>query len=347
MQHNVNPQLDSNFYPSSSSNPALAIAQGMVSPAPSSPIGELWQPSKRNFAPRLGVAWDVFGDGKTSSALVIGIAYERNYGNVTFNVMFNPPNYAVIDLIAGSNVPNIALSASNYGPMSGTTGSAALPPAELRYIQPNIGQAYAHLISAAIEHQFASTHLEIEIIRLDRRESIRHPAMNIPARATTTWAYPARPEKTLSGGPDPCGAVLNPQYATINQRGSGGASRYNAMNVRYDIQNIHHSGLTLRLNYTWSHSLDDLSDTFDKSPNDFNYYESMEARLGRPTRLLSRGFTWFPACSTAQETGSRQFRTVYRVDGRRSSAQYPSRPGGLGRNGSGSNLHHRHQDRGT
>ena len=64
------------------------------------------------------------------------------------------------------------------------------------------------------------------------------------------------------GGPNPCDAVLNKQYGRINRRGSGGNSNYNSMNVRYDIQDIKHSGLTLRLNYTWSHAFDDLSDTF-------------------------------------------------------------------------------------
>jgi hypothetical protein len=63
---------------------------------------------------------------------------------------------------------------------------------------------------------------------------------------------------------------MNDQYGNINRRGAGGYSTYNAMNVRYDIQNIKHSGLTLRLNYTWSHSMDDLSDTFSTSGNQFN-----------------------------------------------------------------------------
>jgi hypothetical protein len=44
------------------------------------------------------------------------------------------------------------------------------------------------------------------------------------------------------------------------------------MNVRYDIQDIKNSGLTLRFNYTWSHALDDLSSSFSASetPNGFN-----------------------------------------------------------------------------
>ena len=49
-----------------------------------------------------------------------------------------------------------------------------------------------------------------------------------------------------------------------------GHSNYNAMNVRYDIADIGHSGVTLRMNYTYSHSIDDLSDTFSSSGNQFN-----------------------------------------------------------------------------
>jgi outer membrane receptor protein involved in Fe transport len=51
VQHNVNANLDSNFYTANNSNQFLAIADGSVQTTPNSPIGELWKPSKHNFAP--------------------------------------------------------------------------------------------------------------------------------------------------------------------------------------------------------------------------------------------------------------------------------------------------------
>lgn len=272
VQHNVNPALDSNFYtPTNAPNEFVAIEDGMVDTVPNSPIGELWKPSLHNFAPRVGFAWDVFGDGKTALRGGYSIGYERNFGNVTFNVLFNPPNFEVVDLIAGSNIPSIAASASNAGPLSGTSGSIALPPAELRYIQNNIPQAYAHLISASLEHQFADgMHLEVDYSASIGENLYDISYVNQPGMGNYYLGIPCNPADTLTGGPDPCTAPINDQYAGINRRGAGGYSTYNALNVRYDIQNIRNSGLTLRLNYTWSHSLDDLSDTFSSSANAFN-----------------------------------------------------------------------------
>jgi outer membrane receptor protein involved in Fe transport len=273
VQHNVNANLDSNFYPqTNAANQFVGIENGVVEPTPQSPIGELWKPSKKNFGPRVGFAWDVFGDGKTAFRGGYGIGYERNFGNVTYNVLFNPPNFEVVDCIQTCGVGTIAATVSNAGPLAGANGSIALPPAELRYIQNNIPQSYAQLISASLEHQFGnSMHLEVDYSASIGENLYDIAAVNYPGMGNYYLGIPCNPADTfVAGATDGCTARINDTYGNINRRGAGGYSTYNALNIRYDIQNIKNSGLTLRMNYTWSHSLDDLSDTFSSSYNQFN-----------------------------------------------------------------------------
>jgi len=118
-------------------------------------------------------------------------------------------------------------------------------------------------MSASIEHQFGnSMHLEVDYSGSIGENQYDIAYVNFPGSGNYYLGIPCTPGD--------CEAPLNDQYGGINRRGAGGYSSYNAMNVRYDINNIKNSGLTLRLNYTWSHSLDDLSDTFSTSINQFN-----------------------------------------------------------------------------
>jgi hypothetical protein len=259
-QHNKNGNLDSNYYMGSGSTIQQQIANGNLQNAPSSPIGKLWDTNYGNFGPRIGIAWDLFGDGKTSLRGGYGRAFERNFGNVTFNVIQNPPNYATISVTNGVDLPSIPISTDNFGILSGSSGTKALPKVTLRAVDPNIKTAWAHLFSAALEHRFGEHMLgAVEYSGSLGRNQYGIANVNRVGYGNFYLGVPCTPG--TDGDFGNCTARLNNfQYGSINFRENGGTSNYNAMNLRWDV----HSkwGLNLRANYTWSHAIDDLSDTF-------------------------------------------------------------------------------------
>jgi hypothetical protein len=54
-------------------------------------VGGIYDGDHNNFAPRVGIAWDLFSNGKTVLRTGYGLFYETIIGNIPGNVMLNPP----------------------------------------------------------------------------------------------------------------------------------------------------------------------------------------------------------------------------------------------------------------
>lgn len=282
VQHNNKANLDSNFYFGSGSSLEQQIANGNVQIADKSSIGQFWKPSWGTLGPRVGFAYDIFGDGKSSLRGGFGISYERNFGNVTYNASFNPPASAVLESTCAANTPTCTVLVTNndLGPL-GVAGTAPgpLPPAEIRMPDPNIHTAQTQFWSLTLQREVArNTIVEVgysgahgvHLYDINNVNQLGAAQAYLGAPIVAGTVTPTTPSGACNpSNLNPAGTVCltrpNGQYAAINMRGSGGTSSYNAVNFKFQTQNLHHTGLSMVANYTWSHSLDDISSTFSDS----------------------------------------------------------------------------------
>ncbi len=261
VQHNGDPKLDSNLYYGSGTTLFDKLRTAQMLLAPNSPIGELWKPRYGDLGPRVGFAYALTGDGKTSIRGGYGISYERNFGNITFNMIQNPPNYASVQL-TGANAGKVTVN--NLGPFAGSAGlQVALPPSSPRHVDQNIKTAQTQMWSLSGQRELSKN----TILSVDYNG------------AHGVHLYDISNYNMLGGGQaylgDPltcptCFTRVNQQWSSINTRGSNGTSHYNSMNVKLQSQNFKHTGLMLVANYTYAHSLDDLSSTFSESASASN-----------------------------------------------------------------------------
>jgi hypothetical protein len=92
------------------------VLAGVCGPGGFAPSSRLGPNQYKDFGPRVGFAWDVFGDGKTSLRSGFGISYEGTLYNPLSNSRWNPPYYSF-------NLTSNALL-----PIFGSTGTVVYGP---------------------------------------------------------------------------------------------------------------------------------------------------------------------------------------------------------------------------
>ena len=279
-QKKSSPKYDSNFYYSdnncsvNTSSPTEiidCIRGGAVFPTNQSPIGALWKNDWNNFAPRIGFAWDVNGDGKTSVRGGYGMAYERNFGNVTYNVLFNPPEYLVASIDAPTDTPVLPIYVDNQGPFGGVAGvTKPIPAGSLRHVDQNIVTAYSHFYSASIQREIAAnTVASIEYTGSTGRKLYDLADPNKRGAALVYEGTGTASQRPIT------------QYAAFNTRGNRGQSQYHGVTFGLESRKLANTGIQFTAKYTLSQAKDNLSSTFSDSSANYNlgYVDAFDPML--------------------------------------------------------------------
>jgi hypothetical protein len=227
--------------------------------------GRLYQPDYNNWGPRVSVAWDVTGQGKTVVRAGYGIFYDAFsqdlfMGHLPFNSGFDPgPAYSGFG-------PN-PISSANANPGPFASGSPvygfASPMGDAFGVDPNIRTPYMQNFNLNFQQELTrKTVFQIGYVGSNGHKLLRFRDINQPTQAQIDAADVACNCINIYSVPR---HYPTSPFFYINYQESSANSNYNALQTSLRVTDWH--GFTTTLNYTWSHSIDDASDGEDYVPN--------------------------------------------------------------------------------
>jgi hypothetical protein len=275
--HNFQAGYDSNVFfgafttPTPNGNPFLpnttfvgAMQGATFQVVPNSSHSTLWNKDTNNFGPRLGFSYDPTGRGKMAIRGGLGISFDRLYNNAYENIRFNSPRYSdntigalINGVVAGAleqpALINLPFTANN---LFSAYGGKPVP----RQVDPRLVTAYYEQANLGIERELAKGYVaEVNYVGTFGRKLIGlKDANNFDGRtacptltatcqaAGFTKATTARPNLLFNGD---------------NFRNNGFTSNYHGLQA--SVRKGYSNGLMFLANYTYSKTMDEVSDIFD------------------------------------------------------------------------------------
>lgn len=259
-------------------NPNYDPLNGIIIAGQNSPFGDkVAENQNKNFAPRIGVAWDPFNDGKTSIRAGYGIFYDSTLvGTYEQNIFANPPF-----------APNVVINnAPLDDPAAGVANNAAAVLA-LRGTPLPMDTPYSQQWSLDVQRQVSpslmfdvgyfgnnAVHL-LGIVDINQVQPGAGYAAGLTANPATTGFT-----TSIEGRLNPLRPYVG--YNAINVVESGFNSNYHSLQVSVKKRFQHDS--LFNLYYTWSHNM--TNNQSDRSTAPQNSYD-IPAEYG-PTQFDKR-----------------------------------------------------------
>src|SRR5215510_8769307 len=177
-------------------------------------VGDPWHnnPSLKNFAPRIGLAWDPFGDGKTAVRAGFGIFYDEILPKYYFfSGSLNPP-FTTRTSIANPPFPNVVANFDPNAPIR----------AQLQTVNYDLQTPFITQYNASVQHALPGEwDVMIGYVGSRGRNLFRIGDANLA------------PESIVNGVKtyQPALGRRNPNFVGIWQRVTDGESFYNSLQV--------------------------------------------------------------------------------------------------------------------
>ena len=263
---------------------SLAGGFGGCGPGGFAPASTLGKGDHNNFGPRVGFAWDIFGNGKTSLRGGFGVSYEGTLYNPLSNSRWNLPFYSfnIADNFLNGDTQNTIYGPDPGCPVCATPPLATGPPTNVGQgvgaqavgnltgwdaSNPNLGFLTGIIFPEGIRDPYVYNYfLSVQ------REVLPKLVVEVNYVGTTAHKlFRAEDINRIPGGRLPTGTCaqdnlgrtlcsqggsgrLNRNYGRLRQWQNAVNSNYNALQVSVRKQMSH--GIQFTVNYTWSHSID-------------------------------------------------------------------------------------------
>ena len=285
------------------------------------PVSQLYDKDRNNFAPRFGVAYDLTGKGKTVIRAGWGLFYDAFaqdifLGHVPYNCAFCPgPAYT-----GGGPAPILNAGFSGNALGTGPVFSSPSGLGDFFGTDKHIRTPYTQNFNLNLQQQLGKAVVQVGYVGARGTKLFRFRDINQPSQAQIT-AFDSNtapggqcfglifPDCPIAGFDGPDGININvprpfSSHFYINQQESTASSRYHALQTSLRVSEWR--GFNSAVNFAWSHSIDDASDSEDFIPNAAQPNDSLRPNLekGNSNFDIRRRFSWNFAYSLPKFGGS-------------------------------------------